>query len=55
MAKKRTTLIKDFIECGNFEELKAVFDKCNINTKRRHRHLFYEANFSLDLNKTPSC
>ena len=34
MAKKRTTLVKDFREImgrGDFEELKAVFDKCDIN------------------------
>lgn len=36
MAKKRITLVKDFheiLERGNLEELKAVFDKCDINAK----------------------
>ncbi len=34
MAKKRITLVKDFreiVERGDFEELKSVFDKCDIN------------------------
>lgn len=34
MAKKRITLVKDFreiLERGNLEEIKAVFDKCDIN------------------------
>lgn len=36
MAKKRTTLVKDFreiLESGNLEEIKAVFEKCDINAK----------------------
>lgn len=36
MAKKRITLVKDFREIlgrGNLDELKAVFDKCDVNAK----------------------
>lgn len=36
MPKKRITLVKDFceiLESGNLEEIKAVFEKCDINAK----------------------